>query len=58
VPNVARGGCWQSDTLDMLEGENAGAFQSGFQRNDVVGFRCAASGERAASATGTAPPAK
>lgn len=50
APNVARGGCWQTDTLDMLEGENAGAFQPGFQRNDVVGFRCAASRERAAGA--------
>lgn len=40
APNVARGGSWQNDTLDMLESDGAGAFLPGFVRNDVVGFRC------------------
>ncbi len=47
VPNVSRGGCWQGDTSDLLEGINSGAFQPGFVRNDVVGFRCAATREAA-----------
>ena len=53
VPNVARGGCWQGDSMDLLEGTNAGAFQPGFVRNDVVGFRCASA--RQAEAPPAAP---
>lgn len=41
-PNVARGGSWQNDSLEVIEEEGGGAFQPGFVRNDVVGFRCAA----------------
>jgi sulfatase modifying factor 1 len=41
IPNVARGGSWHNDSIDTLEGENAGGFMAGFVRNDVVGFRCA-----------------
>jgi formylglycine-generating enzyme required for sulfatase activity len=67
VPNVARGGSWLNDSLDMLEGENAGGFVPGFVRNDVVGFRCVmdavavpesprtADKERPAPAKGTTP---
>ncbi len=58
APNVARGGCWQSDTLDMLEGENAGSFRPEFVRNDVVGFRCAASPDQPDEAPHAAPPAR
>jgi sulfatase modifying factor 1 len=44
LPNVARGASWHNDSLDTLEGENAGGFVQGFVRNDVVGFRCAHGG--------------
>lgn len=46
VPNVARGGSWQNDSIDTLEGENSGSFLPGFVRNDVVGFRCVAEAGR------------
>ncbi|MFO0588727.1 MAG: SUMF1/EgtB/PvdO family nonheme iron enzyme [Polyangiaceae bacterium] len=46
APNIARGGSWSNDTLDMLESDGAGAFLPGFVRNDVVGFRCAAAAPR------------
>lgn len=42
TPNIARGGSWQNDATDTLEGDNAGSFLPGFTRNDVVGFRCVA----------------
>lgn len=41
APNIPRGASWQNDSIDTLEGENAGNFVQGFVRNDVVGFRCA-----------------
>lgn len=44
VPNVSRGASWQNDSIDTLEGDNAGGFVRGFVRNDVVGFRCARGG--------------
>lgn len=59
-PNVARGGSWQNDSLDMLEGENAGAFIPSFVRNEVVGFRCVYDGEKPhppAKAKASEPPA-
>lgn len=42
VANVSRGSSWNNDSIDTLEGDNAGGFTSDFVRNDVVGFRCAA----------------
>lgn len=44
IPNVARGASWHNDSVDTLEGLNAGGFTAGFERNDVVGFRCALGG--------------
>lgn len=56
LPNVSRGASWHNDSVDTLEGENAGGFVSGFVRNDVVGFRCIHGGRAPVTAASTDPP--
>lgn len=41
VANVARGSSWHNDDIDAPGSENGGGFTADFDRNDVVGFRCA-----------------